>query len=549
MIKFFLILIAAIVQPVLASPSFLTPEQKRSDFHQLINYIENSYGPKLYKEEQGIASLKTLVPKYEEMIVQSETDDQFYHRMTQFVTEFKDGHFGIRAPYDYMQYSEALNTDLIEGKVIISKIEEDKLPESLKGRLQVGDEIVSVNGTSTQEVLDELQTYVASGMANSARRVAAWTLLARRTGRMPGFEGGKVEFEVRKGDSKIKETLSMELQEKGSKLPNVEIQGLTDGRVRGESFFADVANLSTEIMLDVVPTPVLDRSFICSGGTRIEKPEGATVIMEKPFVAYYWATDKGNIGYLRVPHYSPRPESEDEKKLSPSELHDFRFEQYEYAVSELEKNTVGLIIDQDHNCGGNVTWLEQFLGLFMNEPYKPQQFRFRASREEYVDWSSNLKESEYAKHTLSYQWWENVVELVKKHWLAGDFLTDFSAFAPDLYKPNRITYTKPIIVLIDELSGSGGDAFPGLIQGYGRAKLLGTTTSGLGGHVVPMPALTFSRMTISMTKSLFYRPDGTPIENNGAVPDIDYVMTVDDVKYGYRAYREFYTQKILEEIQ
>ena len=166
-----------------------------------------------------------------------------------------------------------------------------------------------------------------------------------------------------------------------------------------------------------------------------------------------------------------------------------------------------------------------------------------------MKWNKSLQEWKWAEHTLSYQWWSEVVELVKTHWLAGDFLTDFSAFAPDLYKPNRITYTKPIIMLIDELSGSGGDAFPGLMQGYGRAKLLGTTTSGLGGHVVPMPDLTFSRMTIRMTKSLFYRPDGTPIENNGAEPDIDYAITVDDVKYGYRPYREFYTQKIIEEIE
>ena len=385
MIKSLLIFVALLVQPVFASPSFLTPEQKRADFHQLVNYIENSYGPKLYKEEKGIASLKTLVPEYEESIVQTATDDEFYHRMIQFVVEFKDGHFGIRAPHDYLQYSEAINTDLIEGKVIITKVDEDKLSDELKGRLEVGDEIVSVNGKGAQVILDELQTYIASGQSNSARRVAAWTLLARRTGRMPGFEDNNIEFQIRKGDSKVKESISMELKEKGDRLPNFDVQGLGNNTPMGAEFFSSIAELNTDIMMSPVPAPVLDRSFICSGGTRIDKPEDATDIMEKPFVAYYYPTEKGNIGYLRIPHYSPRPENEGEKSLSRGELFDHRFAQYEYAISELEKNTVGLIIDQDHNCGGNVTWLEQLVGLFMNEPYKPQQFRFRASREEYIE--------------------------------------------------------------------------------------------------------------------------------------------------------------------
>jgi C-terminal processing protease CtpA/Prc len=116
----------------------------------------------------------------------------------------------------------------------------------------------------------------------------------------------------------------------------------------------------------------------------------------------------------------------------------------------------------------------------------------------------------------------------------------------DLIQPNAVHYTKPIVMLIDEMSGSGGDAFPSLMKGYGRAKLVGTRTMGLGGHVVAQPALFYSQITPEMTKSLFYRPDGVAVENNGAVPDYPYTITRNDFMYKYVDYRNFYTDKIMQ---
>ncbi len=525
----------------------LTLEQKLADFHQLVDSIDNSYGPKFYKEEQGIASLKTLVPKYEAEISQTETDDEFHYAMVRFVAEFKDGHFGISAPFDFAQYPP-FNTDLVNGRVLITKIDDATLPEDLKGKLAVGDEVLSVNNEPINALLNRLSKHIPSGQDNTIRRIAAWTVLSRRSNILPGFTNDEVEFEIKKGDSKIREALKVKLTAAGERLPSAQILGLTRPQIlQGEQYFQQMQILSTENMLRGAPQAVLDRSFMCSGGSRIDRPKDATVIVEKPFVAHYYPTEKGNIGYLRIPHYSPYPESEEEKSVS--DIGALRMAQYQFAVQELEKNTVGLIIDQDHNCGGSVFWLEEFLGLFMDKPYEPMKFRFRASREEYLGWSEELENSKAYESTIWYKHWTAVVELVKTHWLMGDYLTDFSSFSNATYQPNSVRYTKPIIVLIDELSGSGGDAFPSLIQGYGRAKLLGTTTSGLGGHVVPLPPLTFSRMQIRITKSMFYRPDGVPVENNGAVPDIPYSITEDDIRYGFRPYREFYTEKILEEVE
>ncbi len=94
-------------------------------------------------------------------------------------------------------------------------------------------------------------------------------------------------------------------------------------------------------------------------------------------------------------------------------------------------------------------------------------------------------------------------------------------------------YTKPIVLLIDELSGSGGDAFPAIMGGIGRATLMGRRTMGAGGHVEIAGPLYFSGQTLSLTKSMFFRPDGVPVENHGAEPSVPYAPTVNDFVNGY----------------
>ncbi len=114
-----------------------------------------------------------------------------------------------------------------------------------------------------------------------------------------------------------------------------------------------------------------------------------------------------------------------------------------------------------------------------------------------------------------------------------------------LLQPNPIRYTKPVLMLIDELSGSGGDAFPAMMQGLGRAKLMGTRTMGAGGHVLELSALNFSANELRITKSLFYHPNGTPVENNGVTPDFAYPITRSDFLNEYQDYQKAAVEKLL----
>jgi C-terminal processing protease CtpA/Prc len=134
---------------------------------------------------------------------------------------------------------------------------------------------------------------------------------------------------------------------------------------------------------------------------------------------------------------------------------------------------------------------------------------------------------------------------VRRAWAKGDRLAPKTTFHNNReLQPNGIRYTKPILMLVDEMSGSGGDAFPAMLQGMQRAKLMGVRTMGAGGHVQAAPGLNYSSNRLNLTKSLFYRPDGVAVENNGAVPDIAYQPTRDDFLYKYKNYQNRYLEEL-----
>src|SRR5262249_17950265 len=102
-----------------------------------------------------------------------------------------------------------------------------------------------------------------------------------------------------------------------------------------------------------------------------------------------------------------------------------------------------------------------------------------------------------------------------------------------------VGYAKPILVLIDEMTASAGDAFAATLQDNARAPLFGWRTMGAGGNVEGWSAGTYSLGFTSVTESLMIRknpvvtsdyPTAPYVENIGVRPDIqvDY-MTRDNL--------------------
>lgn len=497
----------------------LSKDEKRRDFEQLASMIKTHYGPFEFKLARYKIDIDKLTEDYANR-AEKVSNLEFYHLINRYVAEFHDSHFRSSAQIQHVS-TLGFIADRIGKTVLLDVIDRAVLPEA-RFPFQRGDEIIDIGGKPAADVVADLAAYIPSGNPESALRLASVMIGFRPSMVVPPGHG-VTKVSIRRGTSSIVETVVLPWLEAG----DLEDE---DAAPTWDIIPPDYAQLS---IADIYAgLPKAEQAFRCSGLTRTAIPKGAVPVMTTPFVAYYHPTAKGNVGYLRIPHYSWEKGTED-----------LRYEQYEFAIEQLEKNTVGLIIDQDHNCGGSVFFLEKMIGLFADKPFQGLEFQFLGSRAEYLDFRTWVEGD--AKRTLQGQDWLGVVDLVKKAWEGSDRLTAKTTFHNNRkLAPNAVRYTKPIVMLIDEMSGSGGDAFPVMMQGMGRAVLMGKRTMGAGGHVTPMPNLNNSASRVSITKSMFYRPDGVPVENNGAEPNIVYEPTRDDFMYGYREYQKRYLEEL-----
>src|SRR5215467_3882691 len=122
-------------------------------------------------------------------------------------------------------------------------------------------------------------------------------------------------------------------------------------------------------------------------------------------------------------------------------------------------------------------------------------------------------------------------------------------------KGNVLAYTKPLIVLVDELSASAAEVFAAAIQDNARGPLVGFRTMGAGGNVEAWEAGSYSLGVSTVTESLMNRghdiitsdyPPAPYVENIGVRPDvqIDY-MTYDNLQRSGQGFVDAFVKAIV----
>lgn len=504
----------------LAAPApLLTPSQQLEDLHQLVTFIRDDYGPLRQKQERLGLDLDALVKEYEGKIQQEMPADAFAYLLRQFVGRFHDSHF--IAPVPSSEGAKlGFTADIVEGKILLDTIDRKLLPES-RFPFQRGDEIISFGGRPVGQEIQEYSSYFSMANAESKRRVAVF-FLALREGKRGPVPGGSVELELRHGRSTEVEMVS---------LPWVKTAPPTASAELGKR-----AGLGDW----------------CAETSRIALPPGAEAVAGVPFTAFTFPTANGRVGFLRIPHYFP-------VDALGKEAGQLRFSQYESVVKKFEAETIGLVIDQDFNCGGSILFANKMMSLFARAPFTPASFSFRASKGQIEGLARHL--AKFSPATEGYSEFRDVVEEIKKSYAAGEFATrplpvrgvmemDVPMAGGNTVLPNAVTYTKPVVLLINEMSASGGDLFPSLMQDLGRAVLFGNHTMGAGGHLWDDPHLELkhSRMGVNLTRSLFYRLNGALIENEGVSPEMRYEVTKQDFLHGFQDYLQAATQEVLRQL-
>jgi len=226
-------------------------------------------------------------------------------------------------------------------------------------------------------------------------------------------------------------------------------------------------------------------------------------------------------------------------------------------LTKFEEVTDGLVIDQINNPGGSVFYLYALASMLAKDPLQAPKHRMKITPADQAEAASNLKELETVKTD------DDAKKVMGKSWngfpvnlQVAQFVKDYSRFIMKEYKAGRsltkpyfldgadkinpsqeARYSKPVLVIVNELCFSGGDFFPTILQDNKRATIMGVRTAGAGGYVRDQKFPNILGIdSYRVTASIAERVDLNPIENLGVKPDVPYQLTVEDLTSGFKGY-------------
>jgi C-terminal processing protease CtpA/Prc len=529
----------------------LSQNERAADFDQLLELFKSYYGPYEYKEHRFGFSIEKMILDLKDLALNAKTDEEFMGYVMQVSASLKDGHVQFRVENSssgIVRYKIPISLVSYENKVIVA----DVTPDFSKWNgIKLGDEIISVDGQSPKDILSMILKYRRS--ANDLTDQALVYFIFFRPSFMsdliPKDPTSLIVFRTR--DNKISSVTAPWTSESYVPTPEglTKTKSVVDLSVpMAEDFNASVVGHRGQ-MGQVNPIFLTDsamaqyRFIKVFPSTTTMKAVGLTGD-EKPgiYAALYKHSGK-TVLLLRSSTYAP-------SDYSPSVY----MKTYMALLQEYQDLADVLVLDQTHNPGGS--FCADFYNLFANNNDVQSVEQARADRKWVNDLSINWPKEEGPSGNpwdlKLLQTWGLIVE---RAYDQGLFLTEpFALFGGSPYAVKKdFTWTKPMLVLIDELAGSCGDLFPMLVKANKRAQLFGQRTMGLGGNVEEVGQLNHSRIVVRMTRGLFfpYRPDGKYmaadyVENNGVSPDIEYAHTVDDFRNGFINYIKLFSDAAVE---
>jgi len=559
----------------------LTVDQKVSDFQALASLYAKRYGPYEWKRDALGVDLFNIAP-WLAQVQATKNDLDFYEVMQLYVASLNDAHDVYELPSNY-QASLNFTVDIYDGKLLVDYINRLRLPAAEFG-FTIGYELVSIDGQDAQKQLDGLLRYEIAANPRSTRRLAAQLLTLRPQVLMP-HAADVPEISVvlfRRPDGNM-ESYRIPWAKSGLPLTTVgryATPGLASlaGRPRfthpGRPDFDPIPPPAdpplpgeTPVYLQVLnrlqdcrlpdksvtgfgaQAPVFAASLPSSFVLRLGKSN------QDPFYSGIFSAAAHPIGYIRIPSFNPTDPT--------AALAAFQKE-----IAFFQANTEALVVDDMRNPGGSVAYLNSVLSSLMPARWRSIPFEVRATSEWVYEVSTAMVSAAAQGAPQSVL---DLLQLIKNNIVAAnaamrgrtdpiplDDVTIDRDPAMDA-KGNMIAYTKPLLVLVDDMSASAADAFAATIQDNARGPLLGWRTMGAGGSVEAWEAGSYSLGIATVTESLMIRknaiitaeyPAAPYVENIGVHPDIqvDY-MTADNLNRNGKPFVDAFVNAAVNLIQ
>lgn len=532
----------------------MTRQQRDADLIQLASMYAKNYGPYEWKRDTLDVDLLRLTPWLQRVHLSDDLD--FQEALIEYVASLNDAHDLIAFPTTF-SVSLPMTLDIYDGKVLIDSINRTSLPLA-QFPFGIGDEIVTFDGLPVQEVIQSFRKYAVAANPRSTDRVAATRLVSRSQQIMPHIPavGDTAAVGVRLASTGETNTYQIPWRKNG--IP-VTSQGPLPSPLRGSGrvvlstdgqVFEPAAVSSAETAAifqradmprdETLPAymdpvrPLLNASvskdyfavlsngrfpiFALPAGFQVRPvPTGTPAFL---FSGTY-ESNGVRIGFLRIPSMSP-----------PSTA--LILAHLDQEIAFFNANTDALVIDVMRNPGGLVSFVEAISQRFMTGPFRIIGFEVRATAAWLASFASQLNSARLTRppgDPILVNIENNFNEVLRAYNdnRGRSAPVSLNSTGSLTLNPTPVAYSKPLMVLTDEFSASGGDMFPAIIQDNERGPIFGMRTMGAGGSVVTYDCTSYTESICRITVSLMNRgrvittPDFPPapyVENIGVRPDI-----------------------------
>ena len=464
------------------------------------------------------------------------SDLDFYDLMVEYVSDLQDAHDQYGLPSDF-EASLGFTVDLYDGVALIDSVDRSVFPRAARSPFAVGDQLVSVDGQAAADMVKLFSKYVTGGNPRTVSRLAAAMITDRRQGAYPYAAqiGDTATIVVlrRGGDT---ETYTIPWHKSGTPLTTL-------GASPGPKLRAALKRRAAKPMVSKALQPFYQQvlqqihNYVLPGRINVLGFDQLQPVFAFPsnfiqtlgqgdfdsfWAGFYQAADGTRIGFLRIPDF-----------LYPY------FPDLDGEINYFQNNTDALVVDVTRNPGGDVCLAEDIISRLTTSTFRGTVAEMRVDWTDIVTINSALADAQASGADA-----DTIAQLQLYQYEFQKAFTENGGRTPALpvcastaeRNPAANSYTKPILLLVDEMSASAADIFASIIQDNHIAPLFGYRTMGAGGSPEGDYVGVYTEGGTYVTRSLAVRaqPVVTPeypttsyIENVGVRPEtvVDYMTT------------------------
>jgi hypothetical protein len=483
----------------------LTTDQKLSDFRQLIGLFDKRYAP--YDWKKQIFQVDPLdAQPWLDRVAKTQTDLDYYEICVEYVTSLHDGNSLFFLPSDF-NARLGLSISVVGNQAIISSVDRTLLPLSLYP-FDFGDLVISLDGKSPRDWMTSLSKYVSAGSDRAGQQIAAAFITDRQQALIP--------HAVDVGDQ-----------------ASVVILRMATGKTETYS----IPWVKTGVPLAAGPVPSAKAKLTSPQADDNPAPSGRLLPVYRlpdgfqqrlgrsardAFFTGTYTAGGHSIGYLRVGAFAVTTGQE--------------LQQLDAEIAWFQQNTDGIVIDAWGMNGTNQCYAEEIAARFFAGPFQTVGYALRATR----DWISFFEARLNAASADARDQVQANLDQVVSAYAQERGMTDPVPLCGNTltHAPAANAYTKPVVLLVNELSAGPAEFLAAMLQDGGRAVVFGGATAGIGTTSNSFAVGSYAEGYAMLSVALAVRPGvvsapGFPptsyIENIGVGPDVPYdVFTLEN---------------------